>query len=74
MARLLRIECPGAFYHVMDGAIRCDDIFITDTDRSTLIDALADSCETHSVKLIAHVLLPNHFHLLFQAARANLCY
>jgi REP element-mobilizing transposase RayT len=72
MARPLRIEYPGAYYHVMNRGNRREDIFITDTDHHTFLDALADSCETFSVKLIAYVLMANHFHLLVQTAHANL--
>ena len=72
MARPLRIQYPGAYYHVMNRGNRREDIFITDTDRSRFVDALADSCETFSVKLIAYVLMTNHFHLLVQTAYANL--
>ena len=71
MARPLRIQYPGAYYHVMNRGNRREDIFITDTDRSSFVDALADSCETFSVKLIAYVLMANHFHLLVQTAYAN---
>ena len=59
MARPLRIQYPGAYYHVMNRGNRREDIFITDTDRSSFVDALADSCETFSVKLIAYVLMAN---------------
>jgi REP element-mobilizing transposase RayT len=72
MARPLRIQYPGAYYHVMNRGNRREDIFITDTDRSSFVDALTDSCETFSVKLIAYVLMANHFHLLVQTAHANL--
>ena len=72
MARPLRIQYPGAYYHVMNRGNRREAIFITDTDRSRFVDALADSCETFSVKLIAYVLMANHFHLLVQTADANL--
>ena len=34
MARPLRIQYPGACYHVMNRGNRGEDIFITDTDRS----------------------------------------
>ncbi|NOQ66074.1 MAG: hypothetical protein GQ556_02505 [Desulfobacterales bacterium] len=57
MARPLRIQYPGAYYHVMNRGNRSEDIFITDTDRSKFVDSLADSCETFSVKLIACVLM-----------------
>lgn len=72
MARPLRIQYPGAYYHVMNRGNRREDIFITDTDRRSFVDALADSCELFSVKLIAYVLMANHFHLLVQTAHANL--
>ena len=72
MARPLRIQYPGAYYHVMNRGNRGEDIFITDTDRSRFVAALADSCETFSVKLIACVLMANHFHLLVQSAHGNL--
>ena len=60
MARPLRIQYPGAYYHVMNRGNRREDIFITDTDRRTFVDATADSCETHSAKLIAYILMTNH--------------
>ena len=49
-----------------------EDIFVTDSDRKVFLDGLADSCETHSIKLIAYVLMSNHFNLLVQTLRANL--
>lgn len=72
MARPLRIEYPGAYYHVMNRGNRREDIFITDDDRNLFLDGLADSCETYSVQLIAYVLMFNHFHLLVQTPLANL--
>ena len=48
------------------------DIFLTDKDRKAFMEALADSREIYDVKLIAHVLMSNHFHLLVRIARANL--
>jgi putative transposase len=72
MARPLRIEYPGAYYHVMSRGNRREDIFLSDKDRKVFLDGLADSCETYSIKLIAYVLLSNHFHLLVQTPQANL--
>jgi REP element-mobilizing transposase RayT len=51
---------------------RREAIFLTSTDRSRFVEALANSCETFSVKLIAYVQMVNHFHLLVQTADANL--
>jgi REP element-mobilizing transposase RayT len=61
MARALRIEYPGAYCHGMNRGNRREDIFITDSDRATFVDGLADSCETYDVRLIGYVLMPNHF-------------
>ena len=72
MARPLRIEYPGAYYHVMNRGNRREDIFISDKDRLAFVDGLADSCETYNVRLITYVLMPNHFHLLVQTPQANL--
>ncbi len=72
MARPLRIQYPGAYYHVMNRGNRREDIFVTEQDREVFLDALADSCETYHIKLISYVLMSNHFHLLVQTQQANL--
>jgi N12 class adenine-specific DNA methylase len=38
MARPLRIEYPGAYYHVKNRGNRRDDIFLTDKDRKVFLD------------------------------------
>ena len=72
MARPLRIQYPGADYHVMNRGNRGEDIFLTNKDRQIFVDGLADSCDTYNVRLIAYVLMSNHFHLLVQTPQANL--
>ena len=62
MARPLKIEYPGAYYHVMNRGNRREDIFLTDKDHQVFLDGLADSCEIYSIKLITYVLMSNHFH------------
>ncbi len=44
MARPLRIEYPGAYYHLMNRGNHGEDIFLTDKDRQVFLDGLADSC------------------------------
>jgi hypothetical protein len=58
MARPLRIDDPGAYYHMMNRGNRRDDIFLTDKDRKVFVDGLADSCEIYNIKLITYVLNP----------------
>jgi REP element-mobilizing transposase RayT len=56
----------------MNRGNRGEDIFLTDKDRKVFLDGLTDSCETYRIKLIAYVLMSNHFHLLVQTPQANL--
>ena len=72
MARPLRIQYHDAYYHVMSRGNRGEAIFMTDSDRVTLLDGLEDSCETYAVKLIGYVLMQTHFHLLVQTPQGNL--
>jgi REP element-mobilizing transposase RayT len=72
MARPLRIELGGGYYHVMNRGNNRQDIFLSDKDRKAFMEALADSCEIYQVHLIAYVLMTNHFHLLVHTTRANL--
>jgi putative transposase len=72
MARPLRIELAGGHYHVMNRGNNRQDIFLSDKDRKVFVQTLADSCEIYDVKLIAYVLMTNHYHLLVHTARANL--
>ena len=72
MARSLRIELADAYYHVMNRGNNRQDIFLSDKDRKSFMEALADSCEIYQVHLMVYVLMTNHFHLLVHTARANL--
>ena len=72
MARPLRVEFPGAYYHVMNRGNSRQNIFISDKDRNTFLEALSDSREIHDVSIIAYVLMSNHYHLLIRTPQANL--
>jgi REP element-mobilizing transposase RayT len=63
MARPLRIQYPGAYYHVMNRGNSRQEIFLS---------GLAESGDIFGVRIIAHVLMPNHFHLILQTEQANL--
>ncbi len=72
MTTTIRLELAGGYYHVMNRGNNRQGIFLTDKDRKAFVEALADSCEIYDVKLIAYVLMSNHFYLLVYTARANL--
>jgi putative transposase len=72
MARPLRIELADAYYHAMNRGNNRQDIFFSDKDRLSFLEALADSCEIFAVRLVSYALMSNHFHLLIHTAQANL--
>ncbi len=72
MARPLRIQYPGAFYHVTCRGNERKRIFLDDEDRHRFLQFLAESLEAYDVVLHAFVMMSNHFHLVVQTMRANL--
>src|SRR5262245_3799097 len=72
MARKLRVEYPGAIYHVMNRGDRRDTIFQDDTDRQRFLETLGQACAKTGWRVHAFVLMPNHFHLVVETPQANL--
>jgi len=71
MVRPLRIEYPGAFYHVTCRGNKRKTIFRDNSDRYTFLNMLAASLETFTVSLHGYVLMDNHFHLIIETHEAN---
>lgn len=72
MARPLRIEYDGAWYHVMNrGAVR-RAVFTTDEQRQYFLDLLADAHDRFNAEWHAYCLMDNHYHLLVRTPEANL--
>jgi REP element-mobilizing transposase RayT len=72
MARKLRVEYPGAVYHVMNRGDRREPIFLTDRDRGLFLETLAQACQKTGWQVHALCLMPNHFHLVVETPGANL--
>ena len=72
MARQLRIEFCGAFYHVMARGDRREDIFLDKEDREDFLVTLGRSCEKTGWLVHAWVLMSNHYHLVVETPQANL--
>jgi REP element-mobilizing transposase RayT len=72
MSRPLRIEYPGAWYHVMNRGRRAESIFSDKYDYSAFIDLLIDITEMWRVNIAAYCLMPNHYHILLQTPEGNL--
>jgi putative transposase len=72
MARRLRVEFPGAIYHVMNRGNRRESIFHDDSDRQHFLDTLAESCAKTGWQVQAYCLMPDHFHLVVETPQGNL--
>ena len=72
MARKLRVEYPGAVYHVMNRGDRRKPIFKDDADRQRFVATLDKACAKTGWQVHAYVLMPNHFHLVVETPQPNL--
>ena len=62
MSRPLRIEFPGALYHVTSRGDRREDIFVDDNDRARLLAVVAQGLARFDAQLLAYCLMSNHYH------------
>src|SRR6266550_3144019 len=60
MPRKLRVEYPGAIYHVMNRGDRREPIFRDDADRQRFVNTLDEACGK-TAQVHALCLLLNHF-------------
>ena len=72
MPRKLRVEYPGAIYHVMNRGDRREPIFKDDVDRQRFLDTLGEVCVKTGWQVMAYCLMPNHFHLVVETPQGNL--
>jgi len=72
MARPLRIEFPGAVYHVTARGNSGQDIFNDDVDREAFYGVLLRAVERYRWRIHAWCLMTNHYHLLLETPDPNL--
>ena len=72
MARKLRIQYPGAIYHVMNRGDHRERIFCDDRDRQIFLSTLAEGCEKTDWQIHSYCLMLNHFHLVIETPSPNL--
>jgi REP element-mobilizing transposase RayT len=72
MARPLRIEFPGALYHVTSRGNARQNIFLDDEDRQLFLSVLARVVSRFHVVVHAYCLMDNHYHLMVETPEANL--
>lgn len=72
MARQLRIEYKGAFYHVFSRGERRDNIFFDDRDNLKFLEKLWEAIDKFNLKIHCYALMANHYHLLIETPEGNL--
>ncbi|MCP3926753.1 MAG: transposase [Desulfobacterales bacterium] len=72
MARPLRIEYPGAWYHVMNRGRRSEEIFFDKKDYLVFVNLIKELVELWGVNISAYCLMSNHYHILLQTPKGNL--
>lgn len=72
MARPLRIEFPGAWYHVMNRGAGRRAVFNSDTQRAYFLSLLREASERFNAEWHAYCLMRNHYHLLVRTPQGNL--
>ncbi|MDH3348383.1 MAG: transposase [Desulfobulbaceae bacterium] len=72
MSRPLRIEYPGAWYHIMNRGRRSENIFEGEEDRKIFIALLREAAGLWNVRISAYCLMNTHYHILAQTPQGNL--
>jgi len=72
MARPLRLEYPGALYHVTARGNALQDIFLDDEDREAFLRVLGSVCERADWLIHAYCLMGNHYHLVLETPEPTL--
>lgn len=72
MARPLRLEFPGALYHVTSRGDRREDIYLDDADRKEWLSVLAMVCHRYNWIVHSYCQMTNHYHLVVETVEGNL--
>lgn len=72
MARPLRLEYPGAIYHITSRGNNHKDIYLKPSDRNIFLSIFGKVCRHYNWCCYAYCLMSNHYHLVLETAEANL--
>ncbi len=72
MSRALRIQYPGAFYHVTSRGNERQDIFKNNRDRERFLGYLQSAAQRYGATFHCYCLMRNHYHLLLETPESNL--
>ena len=72
MSRTLRIQFPGAIYHITGRGNNKQDIYDCEEDVDLFLGILAESVSRYNIIVHAYCLMPNHYHLLIETPNGNI--
>ena len=72
MARPLRIEYAGAFYHITSRGNERKDIFKNERDFERFLTYLETAVQRYKAVIHVYCLMSNHYHLLLETPMGNL--
>jgi len=72
MARPLRVEYPGAVYHITSRGNARQNTFLGDADRMTFLEILSQAVNRFNWLCHAYCLMGNHYHLLVETVDPTL--
>lgn len=72
MARPLRIEYPGAYYHVINRGNYRENLFKGQGAAEAFVRTLGEAAMQFSWRIHAYVVMNNHFHLALELTEPNL--
>jgi len=72
VARRLRIQFPGAIYHVVNRGNYRRDLFLSAGEAQAFLDTLREARDLMGWQVHAYVLMRNHYHLAIETPEPNL--
>lgn len=72
MARRLRLQFPGARYHVINRGNLQHDVFVTAGAIKSFLGGLEEACTQYGWRVYAFVVMRNHYHLALETPEPNL--
>lgn len=72
MGRPLRIEYPGALYHITSRGNERKSIFLDDENRTRFLEILREYHDRYGILIHSYVLMGNHYHLILETPQGNL--
>jgi putative transposase len=70
--RPLRLQAPGAYYHITSRGVDGRSLFVDSLDREVFLSVLATVVKDYALECHSYCLLSTHFHLILGTPHANL--